>query len=331
MSKSKQVEIKNQLQDEYPVEVTPPLVQDVRNSAMAANYDSLSEKEYLNAIWEEMKTMFSKCDFKNRRNAEFNPYKHIDSPYKMLTWPVVPSQLREVVIQGYDDIEKNISFLDFPPLQWIKQDKIFEMIKAEARATEEVEALAYPKYKTVIFFYERSHNMTERYGHNTRFQIKNAVIRAKFVGDESSHSFYIGEHDSVQANVDICQEDDKGSLLALLKYEGRFPESAIKEFALKPNDDEDHFGVVELEEFTMLAVTDGKYYKRYMEPRVVNEDLAIFTHYNKSRNLLCDTVASLKNGLCDPETIFTDDGTEDRPASWISNAYKYFPDRQKTC
>jgi hypothetical protein len=33
------------------------------------------------------------------------------------------------------------------------------------------------------------------------FQLKNAVIRARFTGDKNSHSFYIGEHDTLSANV----------------------------------------------------------------------------------------------------------------------------------
>lgn len=64
----------------------------------------------------------------------------------------------------------------------------------------------------------------------------------------------------------------------------------------------------------MLAITDGYYYKNYMNPRTVNEDLAIFVCYNKARKLLCDTVASFENGLCDPETIFSDSSADDIPA-----------------
>jgi hypothetical protein len=72
-----------------------------------------------------------------------------------------------------------------------------------------------------------------------------------------------------------------------------------------------------LEEFMMLAVTDGLYYKSDVEPRAVSEDLAVFTCFDKARGLYCDTVASFKDGLCDPETVFDGSDAPDIPASWV--------------
>jgi len=79
---------------------------------------------------------------------------------------------------------------------------------------------------------------------------------------------------------------------------------------------------MELEEFTMLAVTDGRYYKAYMKPRAVNKDLVIFTCFNETRDIYFDTVASFKNGLCDPTDVFDGNDYMDVPASWAKNLPK---------
>ena len=176
--------------------------------------------------------------------------------------------------------------------------------------------------KTEIHFHTPQHRMVARY--EGSFHIEKAVIRAKFVGDESSHSFYIGENDMLVATVVIGFNE--GAPLALM-VDGRTPQSEMAkcEKLFEPGGPEQvaiRHDLAELEEFTMFAVTDGRYYKNYMKPRVVNEDLAIFTCYNKTRNLLCDTVASFKNGLCDPETIFSGSNAEDVPASWARNLQK---------
>ena len=124
----------------------------------------------------------------------------------------------------------------------------------------------------------------------------------------------------------LAQDDDDGSSIALM-VDVRIPKAAEAEMLrLWKLGERKQFNYIrdaaELEEFTMLAVTDGKYYKSYMEPRTVSKDLAIFTHYNKARNLLCDTVASFKDGLCNPEAIFNGSETKDVPAEWTKNLRK---------
>ena len=133
----------------------------------------------------------------------------------------------------------------------------------------------------------------------------------------------IGEHDKLSADVLIGSTNEEGVLLALM-VDGRIPESVEPELLklLEPNGPKQinyKLDTAELEEFTMLAVTNGYYYKNYMKPRAINEDLAIFTHYDKARKVFCDTVVSFKDGLCDPDTIFNGNDTEDVPADWSKN------------
>ena len=296
MSKSKQTEVNNMLQHEHQEQVAP-LVQDVRDPAMTTHYDSLSETEYLDVVWGEMKALFNICDFESRKNEPEEIHGDVCTRLNNVFWPVIPSQLHE-----------------------FSKSSIEAAKNAEAHGDEtETNPI-----KTKIDFYIPHHKMIAKYGGS--FHIKNAVIRAKFAGDENGHSFYIGEHDKLSADVLIGQIDDEGSLLALM-VDGRIPESAEAEMLkLWESGQQKQFSYIrdaaELEEFTMLAVTDGKYYKNYMKARAVNEDLAIFTHYNKARNLLHDTVASFKDGLCDPETIFNCSDTEDVLAEWARNLTK---------
>ena len=101
-------------------------------------------------------------------------------------WPVVPSQLFD-----FDEIPADI----------------------------ETDAFL----KAIIDFNVPHHKMIARY--EGLFHIKNAVIRAKFVGDESCHSFYIREHDKLSVTVEICRNDEL--LLALMIDNSRIPVSDI--------------------------------------------------------------------------------------------------------
>ena len=175
--------------------------------------------------------------------------------------------------------------------------------------------------ETEIILNNSRHNIHAQY--EGSFYIKKAVIRAKFVGDENYHSFYIGEHDKLNASVLIGYNTDEAPIS--LMVDGRLTESALAEFT-KPREPGEGFttyhDIAELEEFYMFAVTGGQYYKKHMEPRAVNKDLVLFTCYNKARNLTCDTVASFKDGLCDPDTIFNGSDTEDVLAEWARNLPK---------
>jgi hypothetical protein len=170
---------------------------------------------------------------------------------------------------------------------------------------------------TNINFYIPQHNMLARY--EGSFGIKNAVIRARFAGDERCHCFYIGEHDKLSADVLISSGAEESPMALMM--DRRIPEAVMAEIKkLREQGNLKDIAIerdaAELEEFYMLALTNGRYYKNYMEPRDVGSDLAIFTCYNKARNVLCDTVASFTHGLCDPESIFTDTRPEDVRASW---------------
>ena len=265
------------------------LVQDTRDQATLDSYSSLNESEYLDATFKEMKALYNQCDFVSRKNSPMEMHGCSGIPLNGLHWPVDPSQL-----------------FDF--------DKHFA--EAEVNADTETGTGAETGIKTEIQFHIPHHNMSAR--HAGSFHIKNAVIRARFVGDESSHAFFIGEHDKLSATVFIGCDND-GELFALM-VDGRIPESQREKFS---NDELDtvtiRHDVAELEEFMMLAVTDGRYYKRYMEPRALSEDLAIFTCYNKARKLHCDTVASFTHGLCDPETIFDGSDAMDVLTEWAKN------------
>lgn len=280
MSKSTQVEMNNQVQYNCA-----PLVQDVREPATTSYCDSLNDSAFLGASFDEMKVLFSNCDFESRKNplTDFNGCMGI--PIKSVYWPAIPSQLYD--INGFS-------------------------AEAESDTDTDTDAETEAGIKTIINFNIPHHKIISRY--EGSFCIKNAVIRAKFVGDENCHSFYIGEHDRLGADVLIACDDEES--LALM-VDGRIPQSAFleldklwkegaKSVKIRPD-------IAELDEFTMLAVTDGYYYKSHTKPRAVNEDLVLFTCYNKTRNLLCDTVASFKNGLCDPETIFSDSSAEGIP------------------
>ena len=122
------------------------------------------------------------------------------------------------------------------------------------------------------------------------FSIKHAVIKAKFVGDTDSHYFSVGEHEMLCAAIYMGHTSDKEIPQAFL-VDRRLPETVVGE----------------LEEFAMLAVTDGHYYRNYKEPRALDEDLVLFTCFNKTHNLSHDTVASFSRGLCDSKALFTDD------------------------
>ena len=298
MSKFKNEEMNNHVQDEK-MEQHPPLVQDVRTREMAAHHESLNEQEYLKTIWGDMKTMFNMCDFESRRNEQRDADGNLSILLNRLYWPVIPSQLYE---PGGDL-------------------KVTE-VKSKAASVADEEAGSH----TIISIGFSRRKFSQYKG---SFKIRNAIMRARFIGDENCHSFYIGEYDMLSATVLMGPIDDEGTLIALM-MDGRTPKSVEPELLklyesgeLWKSGVQKEFSyrldTAELEEFTMLAVTDGRYYKNYMEPRAINEDLAIFTHYNKARNLLCDTVASFKDGLVDPETIFTDTGAEDIPASWANN------------
>jgi len=249
---------------------TAPLLQDVIDPATTARYDSLGEGEYFDSMFKDMKALFSKCDFRSRKNEPKEIHGSVGTPINSLYWPAIPSQP-------------------------------FNIDKDTTMCTG-----------TKINFRTPNHFMVAQ--HEGSFHITNAVIRAKFAGDESHHTFYIGEHDQPIATVLIGHDADD-SLVAIM-IDGRIPLSAREDITkMSETGTLDRVmiqhDVAELEEFYMLAVTDGRYYKNYMKPRAVNEDLAIFTCYNKARKLSCDTVASFTKGLCDPETIFTDTGAED--------------------
>jgi hypothetical protein len=149
------------------------------------------------------------------------------------------------------------------------------------RDAQEVEA------NTEICFYNHVYEMTSRY--EGSFRITNAVIRAKFVGDEESHTFSIEEHEKLLAHLYLGCIDGEESPQALL-VDTRRIEPVFRE----------------LEEFSMLALTNGFHYRNYKEPRAFDEDLVLFTCFNKSRKLSWDTLASLKHGLCDPKTVYAD-------------------------
>ena len=260
-----------------------PLLQEESDPALTSNYDSLNESEYLDAAFNDMKDLFNKCDFASRKNE--------------------PTKFHATCVEGHNNgchngcmaVPLNTVYWPVTPSQYYNIDKDTKMCIGT---------------KTV--FNVPNHFMAARY--EGSFHIKKAVIRARFTGDDVCHTFYIGEHDQLSATVLIGYNSDN-SLLALM-IDGRIPQyiladkeklwdQALREGMAIKHD------VSELEEFTMLAVTDGRYYKNYMKPRAVNDDLAIFTCYNKNRKVLCDTVASFTNGLCDPDTIFTDTGAED--------------------
>jgi hypothetical protein len=231
-----------------------PIVEDARNPTVIDQYESLSNGEYLDVVFNEMKTMFNKCDFDSRKNPPVEKHGSMSIPINHVLWPVTSS----------------------------KQNSDINIMSI----------------KTQILLHIPFHEMLTQY--EGSFHILNAVIRAKFVGEECYHSFYLGEHDKMHVEVYIgsIKNGDREFMQAyLVSYEAH-----------------SHGEMKEFDEFTMLTVTDGRYYKRDVKPRVINEDLALFTCYNKTRNLSCDTVASFKHGLCDTETIFTDSGEEDVPA-----------------
>ena len=247
----KQEEMNILAQDTYeedPYQMKPaPLVQDVRDPAMTAHYDS----EDLDGVFNEMKTMFNNCDFESRKNpTEEDGGITLNS----VCLPVSPS------------LPGNIDGI---------------------------------RTETQILFHNYIYEMKAQY--EGSFSIKNAVIRAKFVGDENCHCFYIGEHDMLSAHLYIGRTNTGDN-------------ETTKAFLVDMTAEQPVVG--ELEEFAILATTRGFYHKKYMKPKALNEDLVLFTCFDKTRKLSCDTVASFKNGLCDPETIFTDDGTEDVPADW---------------
>lgn len=259
------------------------LVQDVNDPAM--NYDSLSESEYLDVVWGEMKAMFNGHNFEDNKKLQVEVDGEMCTYISYMRWPVAPSASSQL----YDRVNR----IPFSSILWpttIMQSYNTDNFNAE----------------TEIIFNVPHHKMIARY--EGSFHIKNAVIRAKFVGDEYRHAFSIGEYEKLLGDVCIgrINGSDKESPLAFLIDNRNLPQPVF----------------AELEEFTMLAVTDGRYYKNYMQPRVVNEDLALFTCYNKARKLSCDTVASFKDGLCDPETIFSGSAAEDVPASWTNNLPK---------
>ena len=294
MSKFNNEAMNNQVQNEHKKQ-HPPSVQDVRTPEMAARYESLNEQDYLKTVWGDMKTMFNMCDFDSRRNEPEDKSISPGVPRNYLSWPGFTS--KAYVYSGdYDPTNKDEDVEDEEGLDISIMTAIrFDIMIREMPA----------KYKG-------------------SFHIKNAVVRAKFVGDENVRTFYLGEHDMMTIDVKIGKIDKNGNLLALMidfgiLTESYFPEAAKLGESGEPKTVYLRSDAAELEEFTMLAVTHGVYYKEYVEPRAINEDLAIFTHYNKARNLLCDTVASFKDGLVDPETIFTDTGAEDVPASWVNN------------
>ena len=161
MSKSEQVEMNKQLQNEHQ-EKLAPLVQDVRDPFMTAHYKSLSEGEYLDTIWGEMKSLFSKCDFKSRRNESEDIFGTVGTRLNNLYWPSIPPQLYEC-------------------------ESAIESVKNTVDNAEAVEE-ANMTEKTIISFCVPHHKMVARYSGS--FGIKNAVVRAKFVGDKKCHSFY---------------------------------------------------------------------------------------------------------------------------------------------
>ena len=63
----------------------------------------------------------------------------------------------------------------------------------------------------------------------------------------------------------------------------------------------DIFDVAELEEFTMLAYIGRPYCESLLEPKSVDDEIAIFTCYNKSFSLLNDMLITFKYGFDLPE------------------------------
>jgi len=154
--------------DEYHLK-SVPLVQDVRDPAMTNRYDSLSENEYLEAVFNEMKAMFNECDFESRKNKPEEIHGNISTALNSLHWPKASSQLHN-------------------------DHRVFAISQ--------------------IDFHNHNHRMVAQY--EGSFSIKNAVIIAKFAGDENSHSFYIGEHDMLHARVYMGLANDKETPRAIV-------------------------------------------------------------------------------------------------------------------
>jgi hypothetical protein len=251
------------------------LIQDVVDPAM--NYDDLGENEYLNIAFNEMKTMFIGHNFEDNKNP---PDATDDKTSVFIAgrrWPAIAP----AISQFYDRINRIPFSSIFAPTTHL-----------ELYNTESFKAA------TEIDFLTPYHKMIAKY--RGGFHINKAIIRAKFVGDETRHVFSIGEYERLLGVIligNIVDSDTEAPQAFLM--DNCYPPLPV--FA-------------ELEEFMMLAVTKGHDDKNYMEPRAVNTDLATFTCYNKARKLSCDTVASFSRGLCDPETIFSGSDSEDVPS-----------------
>ena len=247
-------------------------------------YNSLSDSEYLDVIFDEMRFLF--CGHNFEGNA-FHPVE-IDGKPRMHLWSVLWPGAPTATSNFINDSEElgHIGNIFLPMTHWQKYNTDFF------------------NAKTFINFHWNSHDMLGRY--EGTFSIKNAVIRAKFVGNDYrhmiTHTFSKGEYERLNANLCIGSIKNKG-------------EHPIQAFLLD-NSIPPQPVFSELEEFTMLADTTGLYHKKYVEPRAVNEDLVLFTYFNKTRGLYCDTVASIKDGLCDPEVIFDGSSAMDVPADW---------------
>ena len=240
-------------------------------------YASLSENEYLDVVFNEMKTIFIEQHFED----DMITLVVIDGneliKTKGMRWPVAPSapsQLR--------DRENRIplSGILWPTEQFQSYNTTNINVKSETD-------LHIPHHK-----------MIARYGGS--FHINNAIIRAKFVGDDNRHTFAIRKYEMVSATVFI------GSLNV---GDERPTQAFLMDWCYPPQP-----VYAELEEYTIFAVTDGRYYKNHVKPREISEDVVVFTCFNKARGLYCDTVASFKNGLCDPEDIFDGSASLDVPA-----------------
>ena len=300
-----------------------PMVEDARDPAKGEQYDKLDAYEYLDVVWEEMKNLYNNCDFQSRRRNLYDKVDELwdenldDWQVNILKWPVTPSRLFEPCTDGFK-IVRHTRFPHVTTSLLRELDKIFDISCAVfmAESGAETEAGARSKINTVINFMDRTYGTSIRFAGENGFRFKNAVIRAKFVGDDSSHSFYVGEGDELCAGVFIRQLDDSGKLLALL-VNGKLPDFICKKLTEEPERHLALLGVTELEEFTILSSIDAEYYEHVgkncmgLEDLVVYDDLMIFTHYSKERNLFCDTTVSFKNGLSESIAIYCHPGADE--------------------
>jgi hypothetical protein len=117
------------------------------------------------------------------------------------------------------------------------------------------------------------------------FGLSEIFLRVRFSGDSGVHSFYTNREEMIYAQLVIGKSNDT--------------DAPFRAFLM--TSDYEIVKFWELEEFAMVAVTDGHIYNPAMLPREMKNGRGVFTCFNRERNLLYTGTPNLNFGLFNDE------------------------------